>query len=169
MWVDVPDESPHPAKRRGMTIHLLEGAAFEVATHSRAFPGWAAEEIHVALNEEALSERTVAALRRVGSALGAREGTGPDDDPLLRAQRAEARQEGRQEAYKSELERRAALIRELLIARGLEVAADFPLNEPEFAEASVEEIAQAALECEDEASFVARLREEHRSGYGERL
>ena len=168
VWVDVPDESPHPAKRRGMTIHLLKGAAFEVATHSRAFPGWAAEEIHVALNEEALSERTVAALHRVGSALGAREGTGPDDDPLLRAQRAEARQEGRQEAYKSELERRAALIRELLIARGLEVAADFPLNEPGFAEASVEEIAQAALECEDEARFVARLRE-LRSGYGERL
>lgn len=159
VWVDVPDESPHPAKRRGMTIYLREGDALEVASHSRAFPSWAAEEIHIALNEETLSERTVAALRRVGATLGAREGTGPDDDPLLRVQRTEARQEARQEAYQSELERRAALIRELLLARKLEVAADFPANEPEFADASVEDVAQAALDCEDEASFVALLRE----------
>ena len=64
--------------------------AYRPAPESRAFPGWTAEEIHVALNEPALSERTSAVLERVGTVLGKREGTGPDHDPLLRSQRAEA-------------------------------------------------------------------------------
>ena len=93
VWVEVPDQSA-PRRRRsrppGLTIHLLEDGRYRPAPESRAFPGWTAEEIHVALNEPALSERTSAVLERVGTVLGKREGTGPDHDPLLRSQRAEA-------------------------------------------------------------------------------
>ena len=38
--------------------------------------------------------QTSRALRRVGRALGAREGTGPDDTPWLRMERRESRAEG---------------------------------------------------------------------------
>ena len=169
LWVDVPDESPRPAAglRPGMTIHTLAGGAFEVVAESRAFPGWTAEEIHVALNEEHLSERTVTWLERVGAELGARDGTGPDDDLMLRSLRDKARAEGKaqgkaqgiEEAYETELERRAAMMRTLMIARGLEMAADFPLREPLFRQADVDDAAVAALSCVDEEDFVARLRQ----------
>ena len=61
--------------------------------------------------------------------------------------------------YETELERRAAMMRTLMIARGLEVAADFPLHEPLFREADVDDAAVAAMSCVDEEDFVARLRQ----------
>lgn len=110
VWVEVPNRySPsRPARRpMGVTIHLLEGGAYRTAPESRAFPGWTAEEIHAALNEPTVSEDTVRVLTRVGRTLGAREGTGPDDMPWLRAHRregwvrghAEGRAEGRAEGH----------------------------------------------------------------------
>ena len=96
VWVEVPDEtSPsRPRGRRpGLTIYLLEDGAYRTAPESRAFPGWTAEEIHVALNEPELSARTSAVLERVGKVLGEREGTGPDHDLLLRSQRRRGRTE----------------------------------------------------------------------------
>ena len=84
VWVEVP-EAPSPSRARGrrpgLTIHLLEHGRFRVAAESRAFPGWRAEEIHMALNEPTPSAQTSAVVERVGAALGMREGTGPDDDP----------------------------------------------------------------------------------------
>ena len=99
IWVDVP-ESGYAVRRPaglspGLTIHLLEDDDYVTATHSRAFPGWSAVEIHTALNEEALSVETSRVLRRVGRTLGARTGTGPDDTPWLRMERQESRGEGR--------------------------------------------------------------------------
>ena len=90
VWVEVPERyaPSRPAGRLpGLVIHLLEGGRYRTAPVSRAFPGWTAEEIHTALNEPALSAATGEVLARVGRALGAREGTGPDDLPWLRAQR----------------------------------------------------------------------------------
>ena len=90
VWVEVPDDTApsRPRNRRpGLTIHLLQDGAYRTAPESRAFPGWTAEEIHAALNEWTLSERTSAVLERVGTVLGEREGTGPDHDPLLHSQR----------------------------------------------------------------------------------
>ena len=56
VWVEVPD-TPSPSRphrrRPGLTIHLLEHGRFRVAAESRAFPGWRADEIHLALNEPA--------------------------------------------------------------------------------------------------------------------
>ena len=97
VWVEVPDE-PEPNRpgslRPGLTIHLRGPDGFHAAPVSRAFPGWTAEEIHRALNEVALSDETARVLNWVGTAMGAAQGTGPDDDPFLRRQRRESRAEG---------------------------------------------------------------------------
>ena len=96
VWVEVPDDtapSRPRGQRPGLTIYLLEDGAYRTAAESRAFPGWTAEEIHAGLNEWTLSEQTNAVLERVGTVLGEREGTGPDNDPLLRSQRRRGRVE----------------------------------------------------------------------------
>ena len=100
VWIEVPEapSASRPRSRRsGLTIHLLEAGGYRESVASRAFPGWTAVEIHAALNEETLSARTSAVLERVGTVLGEREGTGPDDDPLLGAQRRRSRAAGRRE------------------------------------------------------------------------
>ena len=112
VWVDVP-EAKYAVSRPaglapGLTIHLLEGGGYRTATQSRAFPGWSAAEIHTALTEVALSAQTSRVLRRTGRALGAREGTGPDDTPWLRMERQESRAEGRAEGERALLVRQAA-------------------------------------------------------------
>lgn len=87
VWVEVPDApAPSRAKSRasGLAIYLLDAGAkrYRDAPASAALPGWTAAEIHLALNEPRMSESTSAAVRRVGRALGQREGTAPSDDPL---------------------------------------------------------------------------------------
>ncbi len=148
VWVEVPEARtpgrPH-SRRSGLTIHLLEDGAYRESAASRAFPGWTAAEIHAALNEKTLSARTSAALERVGAVLGEREGTGPDDDPLLGAQRRRSRAEGR-----------AGLARALLAARGIEVSPGFP-GVPGFGELPDHVIAEAASACVSEADFQQRL------------
>ena len=161
LWVDVPEKAWRPRKPRRTTIYLLDNGVLQEAEESRAFPGWRAEDIHVALNEEQLSEQTVATLERIGAVLGEQGGTGPDDDPLLRSQREQVRREARQaalkEAFAGELARRAAMVRWLMISRHLDVAADFPLREPGFADADPEQVIAAAASCRDEADFLARV------------
>lgn len=162
VWVDVPEEAPRPRKARGATIYLLAGGAYRQATESLAFPGWSAAAIHTALNEPRLSKATLAVLERTGGTLGEREGTGPDDDPLLRSQRAaareEGREEGRQEAQARELASRGRLVRQLAFSRGMAVGEGFPMNVPGFEAADVAEVVDAALHCRDAADFAARLR-----------
>ena len=92
----------------GLTIHLLEDGVYVTAAHSRVFLGWSADEIHTALNEAAMSVETSRVLLRVGRALGARSGTGPDDTPWLRMERQESRAEGRTEGERALLVRQAA-------------------------------------------------------------
>ena len=108
VWVEVPDD-PAPSRPRGqrpgLTIYLLEDGAYRTAPESRAFPGWTAEEIHVALNEPRLSERTSAVLDRVGTVLGEREGTGPDHDPLLRSHRRREFERGVERGMERGMER----------------------------------------------------------------
>ena len=101
LWVEVPDaESPSRPKRKvpGLRIHVLGASGrFEERAASAAFAGWTATDIHRALNEETPSAETTATLRRIGRALGVREGTGPDDSLFLKAERDEGRQAGLQE------------------------------------------------------------------------
>ena len=166
VWVEVPD-APSPSRARGrrpgLTIHLLEHGRYRVAAESRAFPGWQADEIHVALNEPAPSALTSAVVERVGAALGAREGTGPDDDPLLRSQRRQGFDQGHAEGRAAgraagRAEARAQMVRQILRSRGIEVSARFSTATEAFAAASEEALLAAALGCADEAGFLAAMR-----------
>ena len=178
VWVEVPERrarSRARSRRPGLTIHLLsEDGAYQVSPESRAFSGWRAEDIHAALNETTASAQTYAILERIGLALGAREGTGPDDDPWLRSQRRESfkrgrfrgRAEGRAEGHaegrtegkaQGRMEARAGMARRILLSRGVEVSDDFPANVPAFAGASEDRIVTAALACESETDFRTRL------------
>ena len=96
VWVEVPEQgaASRPRWRPGLTIHRLVAGAFQASATSGVFPGWTAAEFHAALNETDLSERTFAVLHRVGAALGAQDGTGPDDDPMLGWHRRQGRAEG---------------------------------------------------------------------------
>ena len=139
--------------------HRLAGDRYEVVAESAAFPGWTAPEIHVALTEPLTTEHTCRVLERVGRALGAREGTGPQDDPLLRvlgdreriAGRAEGRTAGRAEGQ-------AELVRAMLVERGIAVSESFTartaaaVDTPRGAR-----MAGAARACTDEKGFWRRL------------
>ena len=95
VWVLVPPESR--LRTPGLDIHLLRDGRYREAPESGAFPGWRAEEIYLALIEGPLSPRARPALERVARAMGAREGTRPEDDPITRSLNATARAEGRME------------------------------------------------------------------------
>ena len=173
LWVSVPDETS--VRKPGLTIHLREGDGYRVSEESRAFPGWRGEEIHRALTERRLSGKTWHALERVGRAMGAREGTRPEDDPLTRSLTASARDEGRSEGFsegRSEglaegrsagctagrLAERVEAVRAVLRSRGIDPSADFA-EEPELlATPSLEAVVAAALSCTDAADFRRRLR-----------
>ncbi len=149
VWVEVPD-APSPSRprgrRSGLTIHRAQAGRFHPVTASVAFPGWTATEIHAALNEARLSAETSAVLTRVGRALGDAEGTVPDDDPWLRAQRREAATRAARQAAQD-------AVVQILRARGLDVPAridGFP------ADASQGDLVAAALACRDYADFLAR-------------
>ena len=109
------------------------------------------------LNEAAPSARTSAVLERVGGVLGAREGTGPDDDPLLRSQRRQGFERARAEGLIAGVQRaRVEMIRQILVSRGIEVSARF-LADATFAAAPDDVLIPAALACEDEAAFRAAI------------
>ena len=150
VWVEVPEQgsASRPRRRRpGLTIHRLVAGAFQPSATSDAFPGWTAAEIHAALNETDLSERTFAVLHRVGTALGERDGTGPDDDPMLRWHRHQSRAASRLE-----------MVREILRARGITVSDQGLADVREIHVTSDDAVVRAALACNDEADFRARLR-----------
>ena len=143
VWVEVPDvTSPsRPAGRApGLTIHRLDAGRYRTVAASVAFPGWTADEIHVALNEPTRSAATDRALKRVARALGARDGTGPRDTPWLREERdeegreqhqkgrrkgrEEGRREGREEGRREgreegRREERDAVLQAILSGRGM--------------------------------------------------
>ena len=165
VWVEVPDRwAPGGlrGRRPGLTIHLLEGGVYRESPMSRAFPNWRAQAIHEAMNEVEPSAWTHARLEHQGRTLGARDGTSPDDDPLLRSLRderwseglakgqAEGRMEGRVEA-------RVEMVRQVLLSRGIPVPAGFPGRAPAFAASREEVLVAAALACDSEPDFHARI------------
>ncbi len=155
LWVEVPAQrAPSRPKGRssGLTINLLERGVYRSSPVSRALPGWTAQAIHDAMNEPVPSAQTCAILERVGRALGAREGTGPDDDPLLRSLRDQSRAE-------DEARGRAAMVCAMLASRGIDVSQAFPANVPGFDESPAALVVAAALHCESEQDFRKRIRE----------
>ena len=165
LWVEVPDRRapsrPH-RRRPGLTIHRLVAGAYHASAASDVFPGWTPAEIHAALNETVPSERTSAVLRRVGAALGARDGTGPDDDLMLgwhrRQGRAEGAAQGRAEGVaQGRAAARLEVVREILRTRGIVVTDESLAGLPESDDPSGGDLVRAALACTDEADFLARL------------
>ena len=157
VWVEVPDArtASRPRRRRpGLTIHRRVAGAFQASAASGAFPGWTAAEIHAGLNETELSERTFAVLHRVGAALGARDGTGPDDDPMLGWHRRHGRAEG---VAQGRAATRLEMVREILRARGIAVSDQGLAAVAEIDATSDDAVVRAALACHDEADLLARL------------
>ena len=161
MWVEVPERwSRSRARGRvpGLTIHVLEGGRYRESPVSIAFPDWRARAIHEALNEAETTGWTHARLARVGRALGARDGAGPDDHYFLRSFRDEGRAEGREQGRVEGLaESRGKLVRQMLVSRGIAVSEGFPAGVPGFAEAPEDVLVQAALACDGEQDFRARI------------
>ena len=135
-----------------------------------AFPGWRAEAIHEAMNELEPSVRTHGTLERLGRRLGSRDGTGPDDDALMRSLRSQSRAEGekkgrakglaegrRKGRAEGQAEDRAEMVREMLRARGIAFSESFPANVPGFAESPPAAVVAAALGCDSERDFHARI------------
>ncbi|MCY3819164.1 MAG: Uma2 family endonuclease [Gammaproteobacteria bacterium] len=163
LWVEVPERrAPSRPKSRmpGLAIHLLRDgdSAYRMSPQSAAFPGWRAEDIHEALNEVRRSARTNAVLERLGRSLGAREGTGPDHDSLLRSLRDQSRAQGMAQGLAEGLaEGRAKMARQMLLSRGIEVSDGFPSDTAALAGLSEATIVRAAVACDSEQDFNARL------------
>ena len=151
IWVLVPWTSS--ARAPGLTIHVRRGEVYYEEPASRAFPGWKAEEIHRALTEDPMSEPAWRALERTALAMGAREGTTPQDDPLTRSISLEAQERGRSEML-------AANVLTVLKARGIAVASDLTEYRELFSAPSSETLVEAALACTDVADFRRRVQEQ---------
>ena len=148
IWVLVPWDSS--VRRPGLAIHVRRGDGYREEPSSRAFPGWKAEEIHRALTEAPMSEGAWRALERTALAMGAREGTKPDDDPLMRSQKASARTEGRAEML-------AENVLAVLNARGIAVARGPAALRDLLDTLSSDAAMEAALACTDAADFRRRV------------
>ena len=181
VWVEVPDRPPRSGRRRGvkpgLTVYLRTGERFTTSVESLAFPGWSAADIHSALNETTFSEATCRMLERLGKTLGDREGTGPDDDPLLRSQRREAFERGLDEGLlrgllaalpphvvRGPASQDLSLAERILKARNVQVGANFHAQLAAFGDLPLREIMACAgtAESEDEFWQLARV---SRSGH----
>ncbi len=150
LWVVVPPAGATRRKPAGMTIHRMLGGRYESLAASVAFPGWTAAEIHAGLTEPP-TVQNYDVLARVGRALGAREGTGPDDDPMLRALGERTLARGRAEGQAREL---AAVVRSIFRARDLSIPD--PVSDI-FGSVPRDTVVAAALACTDAADFRRRL------------
>ena len=166
VWVQVPDRpsaSRPPGRAPGLTIHLLEGGTYQSSGESRAFPGWTADEIHAALDAAVPSAETLEVLERVGLALGAREGTGPDDDPLLRSLVRRWFQRGIEEGIQRGLEHVLTTERELLRRQaahrfGAATAAELARRIATMSDpADLAEVGELVIDCDTGDSLLDRL------------
>ena len=156
IWVLVPWEES--VRTPGLAIHVRRNDGYREEAESRAFPGWRAQDIHRALTEDPLSDEGWRALERVALAMGAREGTGPEDDPLVGpvSRTAQARGHAQGHAHgrvRGRLEAVAATLR----ARGIEVAGDFARDDGRLAGHPIESLMAAALAYTGEADFRRRI------------
>ncbi len=141
VWVLVPWESS--ARNPGLSIHLREREGYRESPESRAISGWKATEIHHALTEDPLSLAGSEALARAALAMGAREGTTPQDDPFTcRVSTAE----------------RAANVLAVLRARSIEAKGSLEDYRHLIGGLSADALMTAAMACVDEDDFRRRVR-----------
>ena len=150
IWVLVPWESSR--RRPGLVIHVRHAVGYREEGSSPAFAGWRAEDIHRALTEEPLSAGARRALERVALAMGAREGTQPEDDPFTRSLTSRVRTKARAEA-------REEAVLAALAARGIGPASGSSEARELIATLPLETSMAAVMACSDEADFRRRLGE----------
>ena len=155
VWVLVPWESSRRAP--GLAIHVCGEQGYAQAPESPAFPGWRVEEIFRALTEDPWTAGTARALERVALAMGAREGTKPEDDLITRSVSLNAEARGYERGRGEE---RAANVRAVLRTRGIEAALDSPEDRELIGALPAEVLVAAALACTGEADFRHRAREQ---------
>ena len=163
VWVLVPWDSSRRAP--GLAIHVRRGDGYREERSSRAFAGWRAEEIHRALTEAPMSEGAWRALERVARSMRAREGTEPEDDPLMRSHSTQVRtkahaqghREGHAQGYREgQAQDRTQLVAAALRARGIEAALDGTEDRAFLEALSADALMAAALACTDAADFRRR-------------
>ena len=161
VWVEVPDKRAPSRPRRapGLTIYLLGADGYASAPSSPTFLTWTAAEIHAAMNEpgtpeQPMSEATAAVVRRVGQVMRPQTGTGPENDPFLRAERAESRDEGRVEGRIDTLHE---LLRDIFQKRRLVASARLGALVRESVDLPANVLMDAAYACRDEADFRRRV------------
>ena len=183
IWVLVPWESS--VRVPGLTIHVRHGEEYREEAASRAFPGWKAQEIHRALTDAPMSETAWRALERTALAMGAREGTTPQHDPLMASEsarvrarshaqghregrvqghregqaegRAEGRAQGRAEAH---AQGHMDAVADVLASRGIELTLDMTKHRELCSAIPGTVVVAAALACTSEADFRRRIREQ---------
>ena len=164
VWVEVPDERApsRPNRDSGVTLYVLGEEGYRVTESSIAFPTWTGAEIHAGMNEhraaKPISDATAAVLRRVGRLMGEAAGSGPDNDPFLRAEREESREEGR---IKGRIEGRVEtlweILRDVFAARAIPLSPQFKALLAATAEVPVKALIDAARTCRNEEDFWDRL------------
>ena len=164
VWVLVPPRSRRAGPAR-VTIQVRDGKGYRTAQESAAIPGFETDEIFCALTERPWSESTWRAVERVARAMGEREGTGPEDDPLSRSLIREgeatgfARGQSEGEA-RGRREERVAMARAVLRSRGVAMSLKLDEELPALAgDTSAEALTAAALACTDAADFFRRVQE----------
>ena len=159
VWVLVPWESS--VRTPGLTIHVCHGEEYREEEASRAFSGWRAEEIYRALTESPWSETAWPALERVALAMGAREGTKPEDHPLMRSYIARVRAQGYAQGYREGLVLgRIEAVAQVLEARGIAPALDATADRELLDGLSDDAVMEAAWACTDAADLRRRLAEQ---------
>ena len=165
VWVLVPWEAS--ARAPGLAIHVRRGAGYREEGESRAFPGWKAQEIHRALTESPLSRTAWRALERTALAMGAREGTTPQHDPLMASESARVRArshaqgygEGRAQGHREgRAEGHMDAVADLLASRGIELALEMTKHRDLCSGIPGKTVMAAALACTSEADFRRRIR-----------
>ena len=92
--------------------------------------------------------------------MGAREGTRPEDDPLMRPVIRRARARGHADGHSDgRIRGRIAAVTATLHARGIEISGDLALDYGLSAGNPIERLMAATLACTGEADFRRRIRE----------
>ena len=155
IWVLVPWEAS--VRSPGLAIHVRRGAGYREEGESRAFPGWEAEEIYRALTEAPMSKPAWRALERTALAMGEREGTTPQHDPLMASESARVRARSHAQGHR---EGHMDAVADILASREIELTLEMTKYRELCSAIPGAVVVAAALACTDEADFRRRIREQ---------
>ncbi len=163
VWVEVPEPSRKrvvaPSLRRpGLTIHRLRNGLYRNAQASAAFPGWTAQQIHRALNEEDQSRKTAADLVRVAEGL-AKPSSAAWNDALLFGPAPASGAASDVKGWEQSLE-----LVEILESRGIVPTKALAKRFHMIARMPVPALIRAAFQCRDAGDLVGRIDEWERVG-----